>query len=264
MNEKNIAKLINNTGYKYSRSFTFSDTNTNKIYYLDQSLNLNEEYVFTLKLDRFLAWETVVNIDNTKNKLRYSPDNGVNWTDITIPKGIRSIASINNLFKEQMKNNGHYNSAQNTYYINFETDKSSNRVLLKISNNYKVNFNIPNSINIIFGFEKKIYSNGKHVAENAADITSSEAIYVIIDLIEPNLLFYNGEVKYLQYVRNISLYTRQLNHRTVIEDQNPTKYKLMPSKYNANQIRITLIDEDGKILDFSGERFTITFTIEST
>ena len=31
-----------------------------------------------------------------------------------------------------MKNNGHYNSAQNTYYINFETDKSSNRVLLKI------------------------------------------------------------------------------------------------------------------------------------
>ena len=38
----------------------------------------------------------------------------------------------------------------------------------------------------------------------------------------------------------------------------------MPSKYNANQIRITLIDEDGKILDFSGERFTITFTIESS
>ena len=163
-----------------------------------------------------------------------------------------------------MKNNGHYNSAQNTYYINFETDKSSNRVLLKISNNYKVNFNIPNSINIIFGFEKKIYSNGTHVAENAADITSSEAIYVIIDLIEPNLLFYNGEVKYLQYVRNIPLYTRQLNHRIVVEDQNPTKYKLMPSKYNANQIRITLIDEDGKILDFSGERFTITFTIESS
>ena len=37
----------------------------------------------------------------------------------------------------------------------------------------------------------------------------------------------------------------------------------MPSKYNANQICITLIDEDGKILDFSGERFTITFAIES-
>ena len=41
------------------------------------------------------------------------------------------------------------------------------------------------------------------MVENAADITSSEAIYVIVDLIEPNLLFYNGEVKYLQYVRNI-------------------------------------------------------------
>ena len=46
------------------------------------------------------------------------------------------------------------------------------------------------------------------------------------------------------------IYTRQLNHRIVVEDRNPTKYKLMPSKYNANQIRITLIDEDSKILDF--------------
>ena len=55
------------------------------------------------------------------------------------------------------------------------------------------------------------------MAENAVDITSSEVIYVIIDLIEPNLLFYNGEVKYLQYVRNIPLYTRQLNHRIVVK-----------------------------------------------
>ena len=68
MNEQNIAKLTNNTSYKYSRSFTFSDTNTNKIYHLDQPLNLNEEYVFTLKLDRFLAWETVVETDDTIKK----------------------------------------------------------------------------------------------------------------------------------------------------------------------------------------------------
>ena len=95
------------------------------------------------------------------------------------------------------------------------------------------------------------------MAENAADITSSEAIYVIIDLIEPNLLFYNGEVKYIQYVRNIPLYTRQLNQRIVVEDQNPAKYRLMPSKYNTNQIRITIIDEDGKILDFSVERLLL-------
>ena len=73
MNEQNIAKLINNTSYKYSRSFMFSDTNTNEIYKLDQPLNLNEEYVFTLKLDRFLGRETVVNVDNTKNKLKYPP-----------------------------------------------------------------------------------------------------------------------------------------------------------------------------------------------
>ena len=48
MNEQNIAKLINNASYKYSRSFTFSDTNPNKIYHLDQPLNLNEEYFLLL------------------------------------------------------------------------------------------------------------------------------------------------------------------------------------------------------------------------
>ena len=70
---------------------------------------------------------------------------------------------MNDLFKEQMKNNGHYNSAQNTYYINFETDKSYNRVLLKENNNYKVNFNIPNSINTIFGIEKKYIRNANGI-----------------------------------------------------------------------------------------------------
>ena len=264
MNEQNISKLINNTSYKYSRTFTFSDVKTDKIYKLDVPLNLNNDYIFTLALNRFLGWETVVNIDDTKNKFKYSSDNGVTWKNIIIPKGIRSISSINEIFKQQMKNNNDFNSSLNKYYIDFEIDKPSNRVLLKIINNYKIDFNVSNSINTIFGFQKKIYSTGFHKAENAADLTSSEAIYVVIDLIEPNILFYNGEIKYLQYVRNIPLYTRSLNHRIVVEDQNPTKYKLMPSKYNANQIHIQLIDEDGKVLDFSGERFTITFTIESS
>ena len=33
----------------------------------------------------------------------------------------------------------------------------NNRVLLKITSNYRVNFNIPNSINTIFGFEENIF-----------------------------------------------------------------------------------------------------------
>ena len=141
--------------YQYSRIFTFNDVNTDKIYKLETLLSINEDCIFTLSLNRLL-WKTVVSIDYTKNKFRYLHDDGVNWNNIVIPKGKRSVSLNNEIFKQQMKNNNHCNSSANTYYINFETDKSTNRVLLKITNNYKIDFNVSNSINVIFGFLRKI------------------------------------------------------------------------------------------------------------
>ena len=263
MNEKNLVQLINNISYKYSKTFTFNSKSTNSIFEFGNKLSLNKDYVYTLKLNSFSGWETLTNIDETKNKFRYSPDNGTTWKNITIPKGIWGFTQINKKMHEQMKNNNHYDSTNDKYYINFEINTSENRIILNLENNYQVDFNVENSMYNVFGFEKQIYIRTTQ-APNNANISSTLSMFIVIDLIEPNILYSNGKVKFVQYVRSIPMYRNQISSRIVVEDINPQKYKLLESKYNVSSCRISLQDEDGKILDFGNEEFSIIFTIESS
>ena len=263
MDENKLIQLINNISYKYSRTFTYNSRSTNGIFDFGNKLGLNKDYVYTLKLNSFSGWETLTNIDETKNKFQYSHDNGTNWNDITIPKGIWGFKQINKKMQEQMKNNNHYDSTNDKYYVNFEINTSENRIILNLQNNYQINFNVSNSMYNVFGFKKQKYTRTTQ-APNNANISSSLSMFIIIDLIEPNILYSNGKIKFVQYVRSIPMYRNQISSRIVIEDINPQKYKLLESKYNVSSCRISLQDEDGKILDFGNEEFSIIFTIESS
>ena len=89
-------------------------------------------------------------------------------------------------------------------------------------------------------------------------------MFIVIDLIEPNIIYSNGKVRFIQYVRTAPMYRNKISSRIIVEDINPQKYKLLESQYNASSCRISLQDEDGKILDFGNEEFTVIFTIESS
>ena len=237
MNEKNLVQLINNISYKYSKTFTFNSKSTNSIFEFGNKLSLNKDYVYTLKLNSFSGWETLTNIDETKNKFRYSPDNGTTWKNITIPKGIWGFTQINKKMHEQMKNNNHYDSTNDKYYINFEINTSENRIILNLENNYQVDFNVENSMYNVFGFKKQIYTRTTQ-APNNANISSTLSMFIVIDLIEPNILYSNGKVKFVQYVRSIPMYRNQISSRIVVEDINPQKYKLLESKYNVSSCQL--------------------------
>ena len=162
--------------------------------------------------------------------------------------------------QELMKANNHYDSANDQYYVNFESNVAENRIVLKLENNYQIDFNVSDKV---FGFEKQRYTTTTQ-APNNSDIASSLSMYIIIDLIEPNTLYSKGEVKYIQYVKSIPLYRNKISSRIDVQDINPLKYKLFETKYDVSKCRISLQDEDGKILDFNNEEFSVTFTIESS
>ena len=262
MNEKKLVQLINNISYKYSKTFTYNSRKTDGIFHFGNKLSLNKDYVYTLKLNSFSGWETLTNIDETKNKFKYSPD-GTNWYTITIPKGIWGFTQINKKMQEQMKNMSQWDSANEKYYVNFEINSSENRIILNLENGYQIDFNTENSMYNVFGFKKQKYTRTTQ-APNNADISSSLSMFIVIDLIEPNIIYSNSKVRFLQYVRTVPMYRNKISSRIIVEDINPQKYKLLESQYNASSCRISLQDEDGKILDFGNEEFTVIFTIESS
>ena len=129
---------------------------------------------------------------------------------------------------------------------------------------YRVNFNIPNSINEVLGFEKTIY-RGTHKSPNIPDIASTQLYFIVIDLIEPNFLRKkDGEAKSLQYVRVIKLYQKNVGEAVIIQNNNRIKYKLLESAYDKDSCRISLVDDDGNLVHTKGDEFTVVFTIRST
>ena len=118
-------------------------------------------------------------------------------------------------------------------------------------------------MNNVFGFDKKVYIHGKHKAENIPDISTTQACFITIDLIKPNVLFSKGKTTTLDYIRVIPTYTASVGSRQIIEDANPQKYRVKETAYDVDQCRIRLVDENEKVLNYFGEEFTIIFTIES-
>ena len=59
-------QLINNLSYKFARTFTYNSDKVSDTFNFGEQLNLNRDFVYTLKLNGFYAWENLINITNKK------------------------------------------------------------------------------------------------------------------------------------------------------------------------------------------------------
>ena len=101
----------------------------------------------------------------------------------------------------------------------------------------------------------------KHMA-NISDIASTQTYFIVIYLIEPNILRINGESKSLRYVRAIKLFQKNVGEAVIVKDSNPIVYRLLESAYNKDRCTIPLV-EDRNLINTKGSKFTVVFTIES-
>ena len=82
-----------------------------------------------------------------------------------------------------MKDNGHYDSANDNYYIRIKANNNTLRAVLNITGNYKVDFTTPNSIRTVLGFNKNVYSANYNESENIVNIINISSLRVTCDII---------------------------------------------------------------------------------
>src|SRR5688572_5562141 len=146
------------------------------------------------------------NIDATNNHFRYTPyvnpdersddsdsrpggsdrsdSDGVGiWTDVFIPEGCYEITDINDYIQRTMKENGHYDTVNNEYYISLEPNTNTLKSVLNIAPNYKVDFRSDNSIRAVLGFAKKIYNEGYNESEEIVNIMNVTSLRITSDII---------------------------------------------------------------------------------
>jgi hypothetical protein len=205
----------------------------------------------------FLSLETynsIPNITDKNNKFVYSIDNGANWKTLTLEKDAYEIAQINNEIQRQMIINDDYNSENNSFYINISHSRLS--AVIEISHpNYKVNFNVENSVGPTLGFEKEIVSFGYNKSSKIVDIMNINSILINVDFIHGS--YVNGERRQAIH----SFFPNVAPGYKIRERPQPELIFYPINSHYINQIRIWLTDQDNTLIDLQGERITIKIVV---
>jgi hypothetical protein len=119
---------------------------------------------------------------------------------------------------------------------------------------YDVSFDHPNSIGSLFGFTKKIYKEGTYISENIINILSVNAILVHLNIVDGS--YVNGFREPVIY----SFFPKVSPGYKIVETPNFPIY-LPVSKKTIKDLKITITDQNNKILNLRNETITIKLHI---
>ena len=172
--EELLKQIAKNTKPKESFQIILSGNSTRFTTNFDAPLVLGSNY--EVALVNLETWYSFPNIDSTNNVLRYSNDAGTTWHEVRIPEGSYELKDLDDELVQQMRMKRHYNELTNKPSISIVANVNTLRTELTISDNYNVDFRIPNSFNRILGFKNKVYHAGVNTSENIVDILPVNSI----------------------------------------------------------------------------------------
>jgi hypothetical protein len=240
----------------YKLKFVFNSTDYTQTFLNPITLSENRNYVFYLK--RFSVYNTLFNVNTNNNKFIYSINSGVTWITITVPSGAYEVKALNTTIQALMKNNGHYNSTNSTYYINISADESTSKTIMTINNStYRVDFSKPNTFNTLLGFNPQVYSNTINISESIIMITLTNDIDIHCSLVTSNS-YVNGERKPILY--SLSAYSIPVGAKIILSELDAITIPLNTKTIDVVNFKIK--DDNGKLLDFNGETIIIDCVIK--
>jgi len=118
-----LEKIAKNTEPKTSFHALVCDKSTRIRIRFNPLIQLNKTIKYEMALVHLDTYYSFPNIDLTNNNFRYSPDNGTTWFNIDIPEGSYEIRDINDYVQRIMRDNGHYDSVNDGYYITIAANR---------------------------------------------------------------------------------------------------------------------------------------------
>ena len=253
--ESLLEKLVRNTGPKMSIPLLISSkTNPIKTKF-SPLLELDKTKKYEMALVNLETYYSFPNIDSANNNFKYSHDNGITWFNINIPEGCYEFTSINKYIQRIMKDNGHYDSAGDSYSITLEPNRNTLKAVMNIRPNFKVDFTTPNSIRTVLGFDSQVFSEGHNESDNIVNIMSVNSLRVTSDIIGSS--YTNGGTENIIY----SFFPNVGPGYKIV--QKPVNLIYLPITLSTiSQMETKLIDQNGELIDNRGEKIAIRLHIK--
>ena len=252
--EESLEKIVQNTNPKSSLQIIVSNDTTRFTTRFNPPIQLEKDKLYEIALINLETYYSFPNVDASNNYFRYSPDNGITWFEIYIDEGSYDITDINDMIQQKMRQNGHYDSANEKYYITISANSNTLKSVLILENNYHVDFRPLISISSLLGFDHNIYTQDFQESENVVNILSINSLLVNLDIIAGSYLNGSTHNTIYSFFPNVS-----------------PGYKIMESPINLiylpvildtiNSMEVSITDQDDNQLNLRGETLTMRFHI---
>ena len=252
--EELLAKISKNTEPKGSRQIVVSSNKTRFNTRFNPPMQLDKNKKYEMALVNLETYYSFPNIDASNNYFRYSPDGGTTWVDIFIPEGSYDIVDINDTIQQKMRQNGHYDSVNEDYYITISANANTLKAVMILDNNYQVDFRQAHSVSSVLGFNNVIYTTNYQESENVVNILSVNSLYVNTDIIAGS--YVNGSQRNTIY----SFFPNVSPGYKIVET--PVNLVYLPVVLDTiHSLEVSLTDQHDNLLNLRGEHITMRFHI---
>ena len=207
------------------------------------TLNPNKKY--EIGLDRIISMSfTWFNITPELNnqKIRFSSDNGNNWTDLNFTPGVWNYVDFNNYIKDRTK----IGTANNpTYPITLEFDDTIFRTIITLATNYRLDLT-QSDFHDLIGFNQRVLTNAENIGDYITNLSQDrEILNIHCDLISQSLV--DGDETDIIYSFSTTTLTPSYSFTQELlrVQYNPV------NKNTINTIRIYITDGKKRIIDLN-------------
>ena len=235
--EEAIKKLTNNLSMKHFIPIYGETDNSDYTMEFNRDINLNDVN-YKMGLIWLKATNSFFNINETNNNLKYY--NGSRWKIIQLPPGGYNIDDINDRIKELVEINNDNKDA-----ITLEADTVSLRTSFKLTNGYKINFNIEKTFNQLIGFNNVDIAQGLTYSTNTIELTTVKSLNFNCNLVSG--FYVDGKTSNILYSSPVPA---PLGYDFEITPKNIIWLPLSTKSFNSINFRIT--DNNNKKVNLRG------------
>lgn len=209
--------------------------------YFHPEIELDENSNYSCSLLDFYTYNSIPNVHENNNKFHYSLTQKGDIEIITIPVGSYEVDQIGAYLEEELLER---------HKARFYLHANSNTLKCKIDTEVFIDFTQANSIATILGFSKrKLIADSIHLSDKLVNIQSVNSIRINCDLTSGS--FHNG-----QSTHTIYEFSPSVAPGYKINEQPKHLIYLPVVKRRINELNISIVDQDGRLVDFRGEQLT--------
>lgn len=220
-----------------------ASSSLNSNFYPEIELNKNFEYSCCL-LDLH-TYNSIPNVHEKNNRFYYSMDTGKTFNFITLPIGSFEVDDILYLLSGEFEKN----------QIPIEITANSKTMKCKIKTAVPIDFTKNDSIGSVLGFSKRTLEHGDFTSDKIVNIQYITNLRVDCDLTTGS--YHNGKPTHTIYEFNPSV-----DPGYKINEQPKHLIYLPIVRQRINSINISILDQNGELVDFRGETITCRIHIK--